>query len=183
MNWHDYFTYDAEAGNLIWKERAAECFKNSGAFLMWNKRYSNKIAGCELRDSKKRPVSVHVCVNGKPFMAHRIIWEMQNGNIPKGLLIDHRDTNPFNNKLENLRLATPSQNSMNSKVSLRSSTGLKGVFKQPGTKNFSSYISVNGKVQHIGSYPTKGLAAVAHAKAAIRYHGAFARVTRSNAHL
>lgn len=52
-------------------------------------------------------------VYGKRLYVHRIIYEMHNGPIPKGLQIDHVDGNPSNNRIENLRLATNAQNSMN----------------------------------------------------------------------
>jgi hypothetical protein len=51
--------------------------------------------------------------NGKQYQAHRIIWQMLNGQIPDGMCIDHIDRNPSNNRIENLRLATRQQNSMN----------------------------------------------------------------------
>ena len=30
-----------------------------------------------------------VCINYKNYKAHRIIWEMLNGKIPDGMVIDH----------------------------------------------------------------------------------------------
>jgi hypothetical protein len=43
----------------------------------------------------------------------RQIWIWHHGDIPDGLLVDHIDRNPFNNRIENLRLAHPVQNQWN----------------------------------------------------------------------
>lgn len=48
-----------------------------------------------------------------PFSKLRWIWEY--GYCPDGVVIDHIDTNPFNNDLSNLRLFTNKQNSYNRK--------------------------------------------------------------------
>lgn len=44
---------------------------------------------------------------------HRLVWETFCGEIPEGMQIDHIDGNPANNKLDNLRLVTPKENSNN----------------------------------------------------------------------
>lgn len=62
----------------------------------------------------------------KTYLVHRIIWEMHFGNIPKDKIIDHIDGNKLNNKIENLRLVTRSQNSRN-RPSYRNGTS--GIFK------------------------------------------------------
>ena len=49
----------------------------------------------------------------KPHSLHRQVWIYHNGEIPSGLLIDHIDRNKDNNQIENLRLATQSENNKN----------------------------------------------------------------------
>ena len=51
---------------------------------------------------------------GKNYLAHRVIWEMHNGKIPKGMQIDHINRNRLDNRIENLRLVTHQQNCWNS---------------------------------------------------------------------
>lgn len=56
-------------------------------------------------------IQVRVSHKGKIYHCylHRIIWIYYNGDIPKGLQINHIDGDKSNNTLNNLRLATPSQ--------------------------------------------------------------------------
>ena len=45
--------------------------------------------------------------------AHQIIWMSKNGPIPEGLSIDHINRDKTDNRLTNLRLVTPKENSAN----------------------------------------------------------------------
>lgn len=46
-------------------------------------------------------------------LAHQIVWELHHGPIPEGMWIDHIDGNRSDSRIENLRLATPTQNGQN----------------------------------------------------------------------
>ncbi|WEU68294.1 HNH endonuclease [Escherichia phage vB_Ec_Tarrare] len=50
---------------------------------------------------------------GRMYYLHRVLWELTHGSIPKGYTIDHIDGNPTNNNIDNLRLASYSENNMN----------------------------------------------------------------------
>lgn len=50
-------------------------------------------------------------VGGK--LQHRIVWETFNGDIPTGYEIDHINTIKTDNRLENLRICTKSENMLN----------------------------------------------------------------------
>jgi len=47
---------------------------------------------------------------GKKYLVHRVIWEMFNGEIPKGKVIDHINNNSSDNRIENLQCITQTQN-------------------------------------------------------------------------
>ena len=49
----------------------------------------------------------------KKFLVHRLVYEAFNGKIPEGYTIDHIDQNKLNNKIENLRWVTKSENRLN----------------------------------------------------------------------
>ncbi|MDA7436471.1 HNH endonuclease [Synechococcus sp. AH-601-B19] len=50
---------------------------------------------------------------GKRVAIHRIIWTIINGDIEEGMVIDHIDRDKCNNKIENLRCVTQSENNRN----------------------------------------------------------------------
>lgn len=54
-----------------------------------------------------------VNINRKGHMVHRIIWELTHGPIPAGHVIDHINGDPADNRIENLRVAAPQENSRN----------------------------------------------------------------------
>ena len=93
---------------------------------------------------------IRVSIQGKRYKAHRVIWMMLKSDIPIGYCIDHIDGNKVNNRIENLRLATFSQNSANSVGS--SKTLPKGV-KAQGNK-FQARIGHQGKRYHLGTFST-----------------------------
>ena len=86
--------------------------------------------------------------------------------------IDHIDGEPSNNRLDNLRLATNSENQQNRKKS-NNTSGAKGVCKI--RNRFKAHIGVRGKVKNLGTYGTFNEAADAYKTAAAQYFGEFAR--------
>lgn len=61
---------------------------------------------------------------------HRAIWSFFNGLIPAGHVIDHKNGNRSDNRIENLRLATPQQNSFNKPSKAGKPIGLRNITKQ-----------------------------------------------------
>lgn len=49
------------------------------------------------------------CTTKDRFMLHNYVWEKQNGNIPVGYELHHKDFNKINNDILNLQLVTPSE--------------------------------------------------------------------------
>lgn len=89
-----------------------------------------------------------VCLNGKQYKTHRLIFLMFHGYLPK--YIDHIDRNKLNNRIENLRETTKSENALNSE---RSDKG--GVSYKKDKKKWRAYVKENGVQKHLGCFLTE----------------------------
>ena len=115
----------------------------------------------------------NVTLNYKCYYAHRITFLMHHGYLPK--FVDHIDGNKDNNKIENLRAATQSENLHNSKRNKRSTTGHKGVKWSKQKQKFIGIVRSNYKEYYAGAYNTIEEAAKATIELRNKLHGAFAK--------
>jgi hypothetical protein len=113
-------------------------------------------------------------LDGRIYRAHRLAWLYVHGHFPVGLL-DHRDTDPSNNRFDNLRAATHSLNKANRKAPRSNTSGFKGVGKIKGSSRWAARITIDGKQKHIGMFDTPELASAAYFDAAREAFGEFAR--------
>ena len=109
------------------------------------------------------------------YRLHRLVWIYHNGDIPNGMIVDHVDGNSLNNQIENLRLATQSQNQHNRKIPLTNTSGVKGVFWYKRNKKWAAQITINNKIKFIGRFDTIEEAEAAVIAARNNLHGEFAR--------
>jgi len=75
-------------------------------------------------------------IEGKIFLAHRLIFLMHNGYLPK--ILDHINRNKQDNRIENLRGASKKLNSINSKVYSNNKTGRKGVYWNENSQMYNA---------------------------------------------
>ena len=110
--------------------------------------------------------------------AHRLAWIYVNGLTIGGAEIDHIDTNPSNNAIGNLRLASSSEQKQNKKVQSNNRSGLKGAFYHACRKGkkWRSQIKVGGRLIFLGYFHTAQEAHEAYGRAALLHFGQFARV-------
>jgi len=110
-------------------------------------------------------------VQGRLQRVHRLVFLYHHGYMP--IQVDHIDGNRINNKIENLRAATSSQNNQNRKAT--SSSGIKGVVWHKQSKKWIASICVNRKSVHLGSFISIEEAALVANKARQSAHGEFYR--------
>ncbi|MBN7804846.1 HNH endonuclease [Agrobacterium rosae] len=111
---------------------------------------------------------------GRKIPSHVAAWAIYHAEWPSGI-VDHRNRDPLDNRIDNLRMATKAQNSYNQKISKNNKTGFKGVQLRSNGK-YHAEISAGGKRIMLGSFQDKVSAAKAYNKAAISLHGEFAHV-------
>ena len=88
------------------------------------------------------------------------------------LKVDHKNHDTLDNRRDNLRVCTTSQNAMNRKGARSNSfTRLRGVTKN--RRRFMARISLNGKDLYLGTFSTATEASAADAAANRRYFGEF----------
>jgi hypothetical protein len=96
-------------------------------------------------------------------------------NAPAGLLVDHRNRDSLDNRRENLRLATPSQNSYNrQKSKSKTSSRYRGVTFDKHAGKWIARIKYQGKTIWLGYFDNEIDAAKAYDAAAKKYYGEFA---------
>jgi len=115
-----------------------------------------------------------VKIQYRRFYLHRLIWFYFNGSWPK--FIDHIDGDKSNNRIENLRPCSRSQNHAARKQKT-SATGFRGVLRRKNKRTadtFYAAITVRGKSKTVGTFKTPRLAALAYNREARRAFGEFA---------
>lgn len=144
----ELFDYDQETGILTWKSREQKWFSYKDFHLHWNSRWAG------------RPVGTLSCrkylvcnVLNKLHYVHRIIWMMFHAEEPP-LVIDHINGISIDNRISNLRAATPKLNAENQR---KKSSGKKlplGVFPIASSKTGKVFarIIVNKRRVYLGAF-------------------------------
>lgn len=147
------FWYNAMTGRLMWREREGQ--------PQFNARFANKAAG--VKDGNRFRVSI----NGRMFYNANLVWIYHNGAIKKNRIIDHRTRNTLDDRIENLRMCTLSQNACNRNGT--SKTGYKGVTRTR-TGQYMARITKHGVCHYLGVFNDASFAADVYDKAAKRLH-------------
>ena len=140
--------------------------------LVWKVKHGKvkpgDVAGCKDRDGYTL-----IGVNGVLCRAHRLAFLMHHGYLPSE--VDHINGDPSDNRIENLRAATKSQNMCNSRTPKDNRSGVKGVYWNAHAKKWMARCTVNKKVHYIGVYADIRVAETAVKAFRKKLHGDFAR--------
>lgn len=133
-----------------------------------------------LKDLKLTVASLEYAViseTPKRQLVHRVIMQRLGHNLG-GMVIDHANHDPLDNRRENLRICTRSQNAGNAIKQRRANktSKYKGVYwsKQRGKWNVS--VQGNGEKHFLGSFDDETEAARAYNRAARELFGEFALI-------
>lgn len=109
---------------------------------------------------------------GFNYPAHKLAFYFMTGIYPNSD-VDHIDRDRSNNRFSNLRIATRSQNMLNTTSHRDSELQCKNVSFIPKTGKFNVKLTVNGRVKHIGNFDDLELADLVAQEARNKYHSSF----------
>jgi len=153
----EYLDYDPETGVLRWK-----------------KVPSNRVKLGAVAGTPRKAGYVSVSLHGNNMLAHRLIWAYVTGAWPRSR-VDHRNMIRNDNRFDNLRLTTNSQNMANMRKRRTNVSGYKGVTWAPKIQRYIANIKVNMQPIYLGCFMDPVTAHEAYKKAALKYFGEFAR--------
>lgn len=113
-------------------------------------------------------------IDGKKHYLHHMVAERMGLDCSDQ--IDHIDGDRENNHQDNLRIATRSQNGMNRKKQSNNKSGYIGISWAEWAKKWRAEIRVRVKRIHLGYFDDPIVAAKTRDRAALKYHGEFARL-------
>lgn len=111
------------------------------------------------------------------MLGHRVVWMLHYGTTLNSDL-DHINGIRSDNRIENLRLATPGQNAANRNLSRNNTSGSKGVTLH-ATGKWQAQLQHEGKNYYLGLHVTRQAAADAYAAKAKILFGEFANLGRA----
>lgn len=125
--------------------------KETGVFIWINKRPRSNAKVGSIVGSIDAYGYLRVKFKGKIYKLHRLAWLYMYGEFPDGD-IDHINHNKLDNRISNLRVVTPRENTYNKPKSKNNTSGVTGVYWCRQTKKWKASIRVDGEFIHLGYY-------------------------------
>ena len=141
----------------------------TGTFY-WISGNQGRVAGA-VAGSRESGGYIQIGLDYKKYRAHRLVWLYIYGCFPNGGL-DHINGICDDNRIENLREATISQNAMNAKMRTKNKSGYKGVILVKG--NYHAQIKVGERVIRSRFFRKAKDAHTEYARLSEKYFGEFA---------
>jgi hypothetical protein len=150
--------YEPETGKLYWLD--CEDMPNN-----WRTRHAGKEAFTTVQSKGYR----HGSIDDQKYLTHRVIWALVYGTWPEDQ-IDHKNGDRADNRIENLRVVSNTENQRNASKRADNTSGVCGVRWYESKGKWRAEVTVHGKNRHLGLF-TSFDDAVAARKAAAREHG------------
>jgi hypothetical protein len=143
--------YDKKSSNLFWKKQS-----NRGMYRNLTKPLGRlSTSGYKVFSFKFKKKSITLSV-------HRVIWFLNHGVWPVEE-IDHIDNNKVNNKIDNLREVSSSENKHAREARADNQLKVKGVYFHPRDKRFYAYC----KKKYLGCFKSLEEAQAAYSIASV----------------
>lgn len=128
-----YLSYNPESGVFTWKVyRSRLARAGSVAGSLHSKGY------------------IQIAIEGRPYFAHRLAWILTYGSYPEE--VDHINGVRNDNRICNLRDSSRKNNSLNTGLTRRNKSGIKGVSFNKRDNSWQANGSINGKGVHLGQF-------------------------------
>jgi len=126
-------------------------------------------------ERKNGYLCVHFYVNGKNkfYLIHRLVALTFLENPENKPSVDHIDRNKQNNRLENLKWCTNSENQINTGIYSTNTSGIKGVGFHKAINKYMAYIYKNGIQTHLGLFNTFEEATAVRRQAELEVYGKY----------
>lgn len=157
-----------DIGRLYWKVRPQSHFSREDICINVNNKYSETLAGYLASNGYYM-----VGIKRRMVMCSRVIFKIHYGRDPIAD-IDHIDLDTSNDKIDNIRESTRSQNMAN-RHGWGQKSKIKGVRQTKSGKKWEAAICINYQQLHLGTFDTKEEAIQKYTEAAKQYYGEFAR--------
>jgi hypothetical protein len=144
-----------------------------GSFIRIKKTAKNTLTGVRIKESLHHTGYKQVKFFNKTVRVHQLVFIWHHSFLPK--TIDHVDGNKSNNRIENLREVTLSQNAHNSKLSKKNTLGVKGLVYDKKDGIYYGMIAVKGVRKKFGYSKDKNKTIAAIEVKRKELHGEFAR--------
>lgn len=148
----EVISYDPVSGIFTW------CQTQSNRAIAGSRAGTNRGAGYR-----------RIMIDGKRIYEHHLAWLLCKGEWPTKT-IDHRDGNPSNNAIDNLRIGSLAENCQNFGLRKTNTSGHTGVSLHRKTGKWCAYIWKDRKKFHLGLFDTVAAAAAAYARSKATLH-------------
>jgi len=147
-------------------------YNEETGYFTWKIKKSANIVVGSIAGTLNHSGYWQIGIDKKLYSSHRLVWLFIFNSYPTSQ-IDHINCKKDDNRLVNLRLATPAENQWNRGKPVNNTTGFKGVSWSKKSNKYQAQISKNGKKIHLGFFNSAEQASKAYKDFAKEHTGEF----------